>query len=515
MERHGIPTISHGASQRHTAVGVCGMWVALEPVIYDRELQADARLRLMRAVMQMELFLGREECARWGTADPTWILGQRLVEEGRRMARGALRESAALPSESTLRSAYRLIGSLANLAAWTAPATQESSALNSFPVTASRDVVAYSRYGCSETSEQELKYAVMLGFDPMDSRLLLSSSGMAAYALIENFLLRDVIRAGDRIVLHPGVYFETQQQLRSLEFLDIHVAHGSGREDILDAIVTIRPRVVFVDPLTNSADFRAIDLRRLLQDAARMCERETWFVVDGTLLSGAFDPFSGPSHPNIRVLYYESGCKYLQFGLDLGPAGIVVVDTALAERFLQLRRGIGAITSETLILPQATRAAYLNYLNAQTACVLAIAGAVDAGCGGEERPISVVHPLLSGHPDRREVQHHVHLGGILVFRFTREILNRRKPLEAFIDLLMANARSQCLPLTSGVSFGFRVPRICAAWSSYDADHAFLRLSAGVDSGRAAELGKLIGECAVRFVMASSAPSNARTGQECL
>ena len=39
--------------------------------------------------------------------------------------------------------------------------------------------------------------------------------------LIENFLLRDVLRPNDDIVMHPGVYFETQHQVRSLKFLNV------------------------------------------------------------------------------------------------------------------------------------------------------------------------------------------------------------------------------------------------------------------------------------------------------
>ena len=54
-------------------------------------------------------------------------------------------------------------------------------------------------------------------------------------------------------------------------------------------------------------------------------------------------------------------------------------------------------------------------------------------------------------------------------------------------------------LTAGVSFGFCVPRIGAAWSSYEADEAFLRLSAGIDLALAAALGRLVVETAHKFV----------------
>lgn len=464
------------------------------PPDYDCELLADAGLRLTQASIRMRRFLGREECRIRGNTDPTWILGHALNEEARRLLDSPQMSGAATLRESTLRSAYRLAAALDNLAAWTAPATEESASLNSYPAAASRDHVSYARYGCPETTAQELVYSQMLGFDPVAARLLLTSSGMAAYSLIENYLLRDVVRPGDRVLLHPGVYFETQLQLRALPFLDVRTARGSGRSDILQAIAERRPKVVFVDPLTNTMEFRAIDMLRLLNEADRILTQETWFVIDGTLLSGSFDPFALNQRRHVRVLYYESGCKYLQFGMDLGSAGVVVVEACLAERLLQLRRGVGAIASETLALPRTSRAAYLSYLSAQTACALATAAAVNAFKSGRQHArIHASHPRLPSHPDYDEVRGHSHLGGVFVLRFSRESLNRRVALEAFIETLMEKARLRKLPLTSGVSFGFRVPRIGAAWSSFAADHAFLRVSAGIDSENAGELGLLIGE----------------------
>jgi cystathionine gamma-synthase len=467
----------------------------------DRELLVDAARRLERAIKRMDGFLEREETRQRGDADPTSLLGFILSDEARRLLRGALRPESTRTDESTLRSAYRLIGTLANLAAWSAPASRESCALHSFPYAAARDTVAYARYGCPETAAQELIYANLLGFDPEQSRLLLTSSGMAAYGLIENFLLREVLSPGDRVLVHPSIYFETQEQLRALRFLDIRIAAGTRRETLLAAVEAQQPKLVFVDPLTNSAELHLIDLPRLLEEAAQVCTGETWFVVDGTLLSGGFNAFASPRSPKIRVLYYESGCKYLQFGMDLGPSGVVVVEAALAERFERLRRGIGAIAAEPMILPRVSRSAYLAYLRAQTASAEAVARAVNA-CAEEagEHVLLPVFPGMTEHPDHAEAARYPHLGGVLAFRFRDERFNRRAALEDFIDVLIEKARDAKLALTAGVSFGFRVPRIGAAWSSYDENKAFLRLSAGVQPEAAARLGALIARTAAEAVV---------------
>jgi cystathionine gamma-synthase len=471
-----------------------------ETVSVGAELRADAERRIGKAMLRMERFLRREECQALSALQPTRRLGLTLLNEARFLLRGALHESGTLPSEPTLRSAYRLAAALESLAAWSAPATQESHAVSSFPLVATRDAVAYSRFGSAEIAAQERVYGSMLGFDPRHSRLLLTSSGMTAYALIEAYLLREVLQPHDRILLHPSMYFETRQQIKTLPHVQIVAAAGGGREEMLDSIAVTQPKVVFVDPLSNAADFRAIDMLRLLRDADQACQAETWFVVDSTLLSGGFDPFADEARRRVRVLYYESGCKYLQFGLDLGPAGLVVVPTALAERFEKLRRGLGAIGSEAFVLPCTSRAAYLAYLRDQTTCALIVTQTVaDSFPAGEPCLISAVFPAHASHPDQRETESYAHLGGVVVFRFTDPQMNRRQPLEEFINLVMNRARGANLSLTAGVSFGFRVPRIGAAWTSFDVDEAFLRLSAGNDPNLAPAIGRLIVRCAHEFV----------------
>jgi cystathionine beta-lyase/cystathionine gamma-synthase len=464
----------------------------------DVELRQDAVRRLRQAIEHMKRFLHRRECTVSGASDPTCALCASLCAQAHEFLRGSLsRRASFIPSEHTLRCAYRLAGALGSLVASNAPAVKESTSLSSFPLPFKRDVVAYARYGGAEVLAQESAYIGMLGIDAERARLLLTSSGMTAYALIETFLLREVLRSGDRILVNPGIYFETRHQLQSLPFFDLTIARGGARKDMLDGIVEHRPRVVFVDPLTNSSELRLIDLPQLLDAADVLCERETWFVVDGTLLSGSFDPFAKPRRC-VRVLYYESGCKYLQLGADLGPTGIVIVERGLAARFEHWRRGIGAITTDTLVLPRVSRNAYLGFLRQQTACAAAIAESVRAAAWERAPVMACSFPSEAAHPDCAEAEHYEHLGGVIALRFLDARLNFRKPLELFIDQLVAAARVRGVPLTVGVSFGFRVPRVGAAWISYDGDEAFLRLSAGVSLDSADRLGQLLVECAHRF-----------------
>ena len=71
------------------------------------------------------------------------------------------------------------------------------------------------------------------------------------------------------------------------------------------AIEQYQPRVVFVDPLTNSAELRVLDVERLLDDADQLCRRETWFVIDGTLLSGQLERVCASAPSGARALLRE------------------------------------------------------------------------------------------------------------------------------------------------------------------------------------------------------------------
>lgn len=489
-----LPTMPSKDERRDTDTAACD---------FDRELCADAAARLRQAILRMEQFLARleEDCAT--EAGATYELAGNLCDEGRRLLEWEFRDVRREVHETALRSAYRLIAALSQLAAWSAPAAQESWACNSYAAPAARDAVAYARYGSSAIVEQERAYAAMLGVDSSQARLLLCSSGMAAYALVESFLLRHVLQPGDRVLLHPGVYFETRDQLGSLPFIEVRQPGDGSAEALLESLAVEKPAVVFVDPLSNTADLRMLNLPRLLATAERLCTRETWFVVDGTMLSGGFNAFAGTPRRHIQILYYESGCKYLQFGLDLGPSGVLVVDRRHAARFEHLRRGSGAIASELLALPRAARSAYLAYLRTMTRSAHAAAEAVSqtfADRASASLPLTAIFPSLPAHPDRVAARSYPHVGGVVCFRFADTRLNRRAPLETFVQHLMQAARRAQLALTAGVSFGFRVPRICAAWSSCDSDAAFLRLSAGTDPQHAARVGTLIARCAAEFAV---------------
>ena len=64
-----------------------------------------------------------------------------------------------------------------------------------------------------------------------------------------------------------------------------------------------------------------------------------WLIID------VFEIFNKPQHPHI--LYFESGSKYLQFGLDLQMAGIVFVEKQYSSELNTFRRNTGTVIYQT------------------------------------------------------------------------------------------------------------------------------------------------------------------------
>jgi hypothetical protein len=67
----------------------------------------------------------------------------------------------------------------------------------------------------------------------------------------------------------------------------IHAKKYTVRINVVSAVGTsiaaCKSKIGFVDPLSNAADIRTIDMLRLLREADHICRAQTWFVVDSTL----------------------------------------------------------------------------------------------------------------------------------------------------------------------------------------------------------------------------------------
>ena len=105
---------------------------------------------------------------------------------------------------------------------------------------------------------------------------------------------------------------------------------------------------LFVDPLSNLGTFHATDFHKFSKLFEDHNWSNKWLIIDGALISGrlnVFEIFNKPQHPHI--LYFESGSKYLQLGLDLQMAGIVFVEKQYSSELNTFRRNAETVIYQT------------------------------------------------------------------------------------------------------------------------------------------------------------------------
>ena len=403
------------------------------------------------------------------------------VEEQLRVARGLLErcEIAREGPPSRLRAPVRLllqtVASLRTELAWCSASADQSVEVSFFEPSDQRGSgVNYSRYGFAELRDLELHLLDLLDFDSQRVGVCAASSGMAAYQLIEAFLLRDVLRPGDCVLYAPYVYFESHEHAAALPHVDHVEASSFAVDDLVADVEEKDARVLFLDPLANVPPLPTIDLRALAAKTAGRGWGERWLVIDGTMVSGAIDPFDwfgGEGQPN--VLYYESASKYLQLGTDFQMAGVVAAKRAVVPRLHRHRRNSGSVLYEVAVerFPRCSRAAYLDRMRLLTRNAELLVGAL-------ERAFAPDPPFELGFPRDWERLGWLHGGGVVSLRFAERGLNNRDELERLIELFLRGCREQRLRLTKGVSFGFATTRVSASAAMAESTDPFLRFAVG-------------------------------------
>ncbi|MEV6694594.1 PLP-dependent transferase [Micromonospora sp. NPDC051196] len=363
---------------------------------------------------------------------------------------------------------------------WRSAAFDQSLAVQFFDLRAQGSpIVNYERYEHDPVRRVEAQLLGILGLSSERHSISATSSGVAAYTLVEAFLLRERLRNGDLVLMAPYIYFEASEQLTTLPFVRVERASGYGVDEIIADVVLYRPRVLFVDPLANTAEQRMIDLPGLLAGLRSVVLERTTVVIDGTMLSGGLPPELLDSDDKVEVLYYESGSKYLQLGMDAGMAGMVAYPSELRESFDRQRRNTGLILYRhgADLFPRYERSSYRRRMTRIGANALRAARLLR-----EDRRVTeagdIFYPGLPDHPDVRVAERLPYAGGCVTFLFHERARNTKDELNVLFDRIFANARVLGVQVTKGASFGFSVPRVSAADAFAEGAPPFLRLYAG-------------------------------------
>lgn len=431
-------------------------------------------------------------CAKNGLAVDTPVL-QRLADDaanaGRRIARqrnllltspAAATGALMTGSEVVLRFGLATLAYVRNALEWCASSYAQSGSVQFFDTgTQGSPLMNYDRNGTQvgvRRVEQQLLATV--GLDPQRYGLLVTSSGMAAFSVVESFLLRDRLTRGDTVLLAPYTYYEAVEQLEALPHITTVRAGGWSVEDFVAEVVRLRPRVLCVDPIANTARQRMIDLPGLL---ARLSEVDTGpltVVIDGTMLPATLDPALLEGTDDVEVIYYESCTKYAQLGMDASMAGFVAHPIALHERMDVLRRNAGSVLfrHNAELFPRYDREFLQRRMSRICANATLLAELLDA----DPRVAAVgrvFHPSLPDHPDRAIAETLPYASGIVTFLYHDTSRNTYEELDGMAYGLVSTAAGCGVELTKGVSFGYSVPRV---WIQVinDVEPFFARISVG-------------------------------------
>ncbi|KAL5331269.1 hypothetical protein ACEPPN_000798 [Leptodophora sp. 'Broadleaf-Isolate-01'] len=337
----------------------------------------------------------------------------------------------------------------------------------------------YDRYGSPNLRSLEQRFLSVLGLgDRTPMELLLTSSGMAAYQVIQNYLLQ-ILAPNDIVVLPPYIYFEALEQLQGLKHLCIVHAPTSAVQDIIETAERYNARAVFIDPVANLVTLSVSDVR---QFARTVSNQPGWgsryVIIDGTIASGAmniYDWFYGAHAP--KVFYYESASPAIWIGSSDGRSvGVPVC----------FRQGDAHDRSQlrgSHVLPQRS---------ASTATRLLHVPGTYRGCMAISWKTSIPSLtyaiLINGGSSA---------GGMAVPLLPYAFVGMG--LEACIGLILHAAQTLGVPLTKGVTFGFSTSRISSASSMAQGSDPFLRTSVGLDMAQIDDLAEAILTGVKRYV----------------
>jgi len=349
---------------------------------------------------------------------------------------------------------------------WFDPSYHQSNGLN------------YDRYGAPDPRgfESRLLQALGLSHEKVPLKLLLTSSGVAAFTVLHQFLMSQVLTAGDTIVISPYLYFECFEHLRQVSHVRVINSATFDAEDIIATAEKHNAKAVYLDPMANTLGLETTDIRRV----AQLLEgREGWadrfLIIDGTLVSGGmplYDWFNKSGHP--KILYYESAHKYIQMGMDIVMCGFIVAQEVYHERLNLIRQ----VTGTTLYSRQANVLPPIDYDIHQSRMHWLTTNAEKLYHILEKKSGTIAHFNFPTHWRKMGWGHG---GNVVTIRlFGDDQMNKRPSLDGFTSLVLRAAEEEGVGMTKGGGLGFSVTRIWPSTPFIRDEDPYMRISVGVD-----------------------------------
>lgn len=356
------------------------------------------------------------------------------------------------------------------------------------------DGLNYDRYGAPDVRafEAQLLDALALGGkgstgnETIPTKLLLTSSGVAAFTVLHQFLMSTVLTAGDTIVISPYLYFECFEHLRLISHVKVINAPSFRAEDIIATAEAHNAKAVYLDPMANTLGLDTTDIRKFASllaartDAATNGWADRFLLIDGTLISGGmpvYDWFSSPTGSQPRqpkVLYYESAHKYIQMGMDIVMCGLLVYPEEYHETIGLIRQVTGTTlySRQANVLPPIDAQIHQSRMGWLTTNAERLYHLLDQKCGTVASISFPTHWRSMGWG---------HGGNVVTIRLHGdESMNKRPSLDAFTALILRAGEEEGVALTKGGGLGFSVTRVWPSTPFIRDEDPYMRISVGID-----------------------------------
>jgi cystathionine gamma-synthase len=320
----------------------------------------------------------------------------------------------------------------------------------------------YDRYGAPDVRESEARLlrALGLGHEKLPLRLLLTSSGVAAFTVLHQFLMSKVFTAGDTIVISPYLYFECFEHLRLVSHVRVVNSETFEAEDIIATAEKYNAKAVYLDPMANTI--------------GKPGWADRFLIIDGTLISGGmpvYDWFDKPSHP--KVLYYESAHKYIQMGMDIVMCGFVVYPDVYHETIGLIRQVTGTTlySRQANVLPPIDYNIHTSRMHWLTTNAEKLYHLLDKQCSTIADFNFPIHWRKLGWG---------HGGNVVTIKLFGDQMNKRPSLDKFTDFVLRAAEEEGVAMTKGGGLGFSVTRIWPSTPFIRDEDPYMRISVGTD-----------------------------------
>lgn len=330
----------------------------------------------------------------------------------------------------------------------------------------------YPRDGTVELARLEAKYAEFVGLS--EGSLLLYNSGMSAVveAIESGYPTKDdVVAHASQLYSQSTRYISEQLRKRGVRTV---VFDAGSVEEIDTTIKKYRPKIVFLETVTNAPDMSVLDLEEFLrlesiEDVAPL------IILDNTVPTPSVLPLIlAIGATDRKILVVESGTK--SYGLNRELVGLVYgVDKELMESLRERRRTTGSLLSNSAIETIdgdsfATKDEFDERNRRGVVNTLALARAANEATRGSSRFL-VSHPNLESHTNFEYVRTKFPEGCSLVFFIQcLDDMDQFQLTEALWD--SALIRRHC---ELGQSFAFDKTRV---WP--DANFPTVRISGGAE-----------------------------------